>query len=34
MYAYMHVTTIYEEEDINFKDSKKGKREERKRKMM
>lgn len=34
MYAYMHVTTIYEEEDINFKDSKEGKREERERKMM
>lgn len=29
MYVYMHVTTIYEEEDINFKVSKEGRREER-----
>lgn len=34
MYAYMHVTTIYEEKDINFKETKKGKREEGERKMM
>lgn len=32
VYAYMHVRTIYEAKNINFKESKEGKREEGDRK--